>query len=171
MVEQGLVKEPVFSFWLNRKQEEGEGGEIVFGGVDPSHHKDEHTYVPVTQKGYWQVSARFLLIDDVKKVLLGILSNTCNLYILMQFDMGDVLVGGQSTGNFFSIFFLVILSYYLGGVSVDKVCFFLLFVLFRILCWRLCSNSGFWNFPDCWPNSKYFIINWSHLSFFISRSL
>nr|AAC34854.1 senescence-associated protein 4 [Hemerocallis hybrid cultivar] len=68
MVEQGLVKEAVFSFWLNRKSEDGEGGEIVFGGVDPSHHKGEHVYVPVTQKGYW------------------------------QFDMGDVLVGGQSTG-------------------------------------------------------------------------
>ncbi|XP_020268108.1 phytepsin-like isoform X2 [Asparagus officinalis] len=68
IVEQGLVKDPVFSFWLNRKAVDGEGGEIVFGGVDPAHHKGEHTYVPVTQKGYW------------------------------QFDMGDVLVRGQSTG-------------------------------------------------------------------------
>lgn len=56
MVEQGLVKEPVFSFWLNRNVEEEEGGEIVFGGVDPNHYKGKHTYVPVTQKGYWQVN-------------------------------------------------------------------------------------------------------------------
>lgn len=56
MVEQGLVQEPVFSFWLNRNAEEEEGGEIVFGGVDPYHYKGKHTYVPVTQKGYWQVS-------------------------------------------------------------------------------------------------------------------
>lgn len=55
MVKQGLVKEPVFSFWLNRNTEEDEGGEIVFGGVDPNHYKGKHTYVPVTQKGYWQV--------------------------------------------------------------------------------------------------------------------
>ncbi|KAF8414119.1 hypothetical protein HHK36_002118 [Tetracentron sinense] len=68
MVKQGLVKEQVFSFWFNRDAEEEEGGEIVFGGVDPNHYKGEHTYVPVTQKGYW------------------------------QFDMGDVLVGGKSTG-------------------------------------------------------------------------
>lgn len=52
---QHLVNEKVFSFWLNQKSEEGEGGEIVFGGVDPKHFKGEHTYVPVTQKGYWQV--------------------------------------------------------------------------------------------------------------------
>ncbi|KAK9268692.1 hypothetical protein L1049_000452 [Liquidambar formosana] len=68
MVNQGLVKEPVFSFWFNRNADEEEGGEIVFGGVDPDHYKGEHTYVPVTQKGYW------------------------------QFDMGDVLVGGKTTG-------------------------------------------------------------------------
>ncbi|XP_068658186.1 aspartic proteinase A1 [Aristolochia californica] len=68
MVDQGLVKEPVFSFWFNRHAEEEEGGEIVFGGVDPDHYKGHHTYVPVTQKGYW------------------------------QFDMGDVLIGGKTTG-------------------------------------------------------------------------
>ncbi|KAF8031573.1 hypothetical protein BT93_D0709 [Corymbia citriodora subsp. variegata] len=68
MVEQGLVKEPVFSFWLNSNPEEEEGGELVFGGVDPKHFKGKHTYVPVTQKGYW------------------------------QFAMGDVLIGGKPTG-------------------------------------------------------------------------
>ncbi|XP_020099337.1 aspartic proteinase oryzasin-1-like [Ananas comosus] len=68
MVKQGLIKEPVFSFWFNRNEEDGEGGEIVFGGVDPSHYKGKHTYVPVTQKGYW------------------------------QFEMGDVLIDGQTTG-------------------------------------------------------------------------
>lgn len=61
MVNQGLVKEPVFSFWFNRNADEEEGGEIVFGGVDPNHYKGEHTYVPVTRKGYWQVS--FLNFD------------------------------------------------------------------------------------------------------------
>lgn len=55
MVDQNLVKEPVFSFWFNRNADEEQGGEIVFGGVDPDHYKGEHTYVPVTKKGYWQV--------------------------------------------------------------------------------------------------------------------
>lgn len=68
MVNQGLVKDPVFSFWLNRKVKEEEGGEIVFGGADPKHYKGEHTYVPVSKKGYW------------------------------QFEMGDVLIGGKPTG-------------------------------------------------------------------------
>ncbi|XP_015899398.3 aspartic proteinase isoform X1 [Ziziphus jujuba] len=68
MVNQGLVKEPVFSFWFNRNADEEEGGEIVFGGVDPNHFKGQHTYVPVTRKGYW------------------------------QFDMGDVDIDGKTTG-------------------------------------------------------------------------
>lgn len=68
MLKQGLIKEPSFSFWLNRNTKEEQGGEIVFGGSDPKHYKGKHTYVPVTEKGYW------------------------------QFDMGDVLVNGKSTG-------------------------------------------------------------------------
>ncbi|XP_002518445.2 aspartic proteinase [Ricinus communis] len=67
MIKQGLIKEPVFSFWLNRNTQGEEGGEIVFGSVDLNHYKGKHTYVPVTQKGYW------------------------------QFEMGDVLIGHKPT--------------------------------------------------------------------------
>ncbi|KAL4585415.1 hypothetical protein LXL04_010035 [Taraxacum kok-saghyz] len=68
MVNQNQVKDDIFSFWLNQNSENGEGGEIVFGGVDPNHYKGTHTYVPITRKGYW------------------------------QFDMGDILIGGKPTG-------------------------------------------------------------------------
>lgn len=45
MVDQGLLPEPVFSFWLNRHAEDGEkGGELVLGGVDERHYKGEHTW-------------------------------------------------------------------------------------------------------------------------------
>ncbi|PNT72445.1 aspartic proteinase oryzasin-1 isoform X1 [Brachypodium distachyon] len=68
MIDQGLVKEKSFSFWLNRDANDGEGGEIVFGGSDPKHYKGSHTYTRVTRKAYW------------------------------QFEMGDFLIGGKSTG-------------------------------------------------------------------------
>ncbi|PWA75202.1 aspartic proteinase [Artemisia annua] len=55
MIEQGLVKDHVFSFWINRIEAEEEGGKLVFGGVDPKHFIGEHSYVPVTRKGYWQM--------------------------------------------------------------------------------------------------------------------
>ncbi|KAJ0780791.1 putative phytepsin [Helianthus annuus] len=68
IVNQHLVRERVISFWLNRNGDTDEGGEIVFGGVDPNHYKGMHTYVPVTEKGYW------------------------------QFDLGDILINGKQTG-------------------------------------------------------------------------
>ena len=71
MVKQGLIKEPLFSFWLNRNAEEEEGGEIVFGGVDPNHYKGKHTYVPVTQKGYWQVRHPHFLFNFVLSTLFS----------------------------------------------------------------------------------------------------
>lgn len=55
MMNQDLIKEPIFSFWFNRNSNEEVGGEIVFGGIDSNHYKGKHTYVPVTKKGYWQV--------------------------------------------------------------------------------------------------------------------
>ena len=67
MLKQGLIKEPVFSFWLNRNAEDEEGGELVFGGVDPKHFKGQHTYVPVTQKGYWQVSYLYYFLVLVSR--------------------------------------------------------------------------------------------------------
>ncbi len=44
MLAQGLVKEPVFSFWLNRNVEGKQGGELTLGGVDPAHFKGEHVW-------------------------------------------------------------------------------------------------------------------------------
>ena len=58
MVQQNLVSEQVFSFWLNGDPNAKQGGELVFGAVDPKHFKGNHTYVPVTRKGYWQVSKK-----------------------------------------------------------------------------------------------------------------
>jgi len=53
-LDQGVFEEPVFSFWLNRDVEGEQGGELVIGGVDPDHFTGEHTWVPVTRRGFWQ---------------------------------------------------------------------------------------------------------------------
>ncbi|KAG4384595.1 hypothetical protein GLYMA_13G310032v4 [Glycine max] len=38
MLNQHLLAQPVFSFWLNRNTDEKQGGQIVFGGVDSDHY-------------------------------------------------------------------------------------------------------------------------------------
>ncbi|GAV73214.1 Asp domain-containing protein/SapB_2 domain-containing protein/SapB_1 domain-containing protein [Cephalotus follicularis] len=90
MIEQGLIKEPVFSFWLNRNTEEEQGGEIVFGGVDPNHFKGKHTYIPVTQKGYWQFSMGDVLIDGKPT---GYCAGQCSAIA----DSGTSLLAGPTT--------------------------------------------------------------------------
>lgn len=54
VLDQGLVSEPVFSFWISRGTP-ANGGELVLGGVDPKHFLGEHTWAPVTLPGYWQI--------------------------------------------------------------------------------------------------------------------
>jgi len=56
LLSQGLVKEPVFAFWLNRDPNAapGKGGELVLGGVDSSHYTGDFTFTPLTSETYWE---------------------------------------------------------------------------------------------------------------------
>ncbi|KAG0305941.1 hypothetical protein BGZ98_003271 [Dissophora globulifera] len=56
----GAIAQPVVSVYLpSVRRNGGVGGEYLFGGIDSSKFTGSLTYVPVTQKGYWQVA-----IDD-----------------------------------------------------------------------------------------------------------
>ncbi|GAA5814516.1 hypothetical protein MFLAVUS_008013 [Mucor flavus] len=63
MVNRDLVDEPVFSFWLNDagNGEGAPGGELVFGGTDPSHYKGEIVWSDIRRKGYWEIT-----MEDIK---------------------------------------------------------------------------------------------------------
>ncbi|XP_074311743.1 phytepsin-like isoform X2 [Silene latifolia] len=89
MVEQGLVSEEVFSFWISRDPEAEIGGEIVFGGVDSKHFKGKHTYVPITTKGYWQFEMNDFLIGNYST---GFCSGGCAAIV----DSGTSLIGGPT---------------------------------------------------------------------------
>lgn len=90
MVDQNLVDEQVFSFWLNRDPTAEVGGEIVFGGVDPDHFKGNHSYVPVTTKGYWQFEMGDFLIGNMTT---GFCEGGCNAIV----DSGTSLLTGPTT--------------------------------------------------------------------------
>ncbi|RLV62618.1 hypothetical protein DV515_00019118, partial [Chloebia gouldiae] len=56
MLEQDQLAEPVFSFYFSRQPTYEYGGELILGGIDPGLFQGAITWVPVTQKLYWQVA-------------------------------------------------------------------------------------------------------------------
>lgn len=88
MVDQGVVSKPIFSFWLNRKEGDKAGGELVLGGSDKNHYVGKHVYVPVTRKGYWQFEMDSLTVSS---------SKFCEGGCAAIADTGTSLIAGPTT--------------------------------------------------------------------------
>ncbi|KEZ44102.1 Vacuolar protease A [Scedosporium apiospermum] len=61
MVNQGIIDEPVFAFYL--ADEEGQS-EAIFGGIDESHIDGKITYIPLRRKAYWEVDLDSIAYGD-----------------------------------------------------------------------------------------------------------
>ncbi|UKZ49748.1 saccharopepsin [Trichoderma virens] len=61
MVNQKLLDEPVFAFYLGSGDE---GSEAVFGGVDESHYSGKIEYIPLRRKAYWEVDLDSIAFGD-----------------------------------------------------------------------------------------------------------
>ncbi|ORY52392.1 acid protease [Rhizoclosmatium globosum] len=61
-IKNNLIQKPVFSIWLNGTSDNGgqslfvDGGEIVFGGVDPAHYKGDIVTYKVIDPYFWGIS-------------------------------------------------------------------------------------------------------------------
>lgn len=54
LFEQGLIKEPLFSVYMNRDCQSTDGGEIMFGAIDNSRFIEPMTFVPLTTATDWK---------------------------------------------------------------------------------------------------------------------
>ncbi|XP_063800755.1 cathepsin D-like [Pseudophryne corroboree] len=55
IMQQKLVDNDVFSFYLNRDPDSQPGGELLLGGTDPEYYTGDFKYFNVTRKAYWQI--------------------------------------------------------------------------------------------------------------------
>ncbi|KAJ4721865.1 Aspartic proteinase [Melia azedarach] len=90
MMQQGHMNQQIFSLWLNRDPNAKVGGEIVFGGFDWRHFRGDHTYVPLTEKGYWQIKVGDILIANSST---GLCEDGCAAIV----DSGTSVLAGPTS--------------------------------------------------------------------------
>lgn len=61
MVEKGLVKQPVFSFYLSRQ--DGVEGSLDLGMIDKTKYTGEIDWIPLNSKTYWQMGLDSFLVN------------------------------------------------------------------------------------------------------------
>jgi saccharopepsin len=61
MIEQGLVDEPVFAFYLAHENDQSEA---VFGGFDKDKFEGKVTWIPLRRKAYWEVDLDAISFGD-----------------------------------------------------------------------------------------------------------
>ena len=64
MINQGLLDEPVFSFYLSNNDNGGDESEACLGGVNKDHYTGEITKIPLRRKAYWEVSLDAISLGD-----------------------------------------------------------------------------------------------------------
>jgi saccharopepsin len=64
MIDQGLLDEQVFAFYLSDTANSGTESEAVFGGVDENHYTGPITKIPLRRKAYWEVDLDAITFGD-----------------------------------------------------------------------------------------------------------
>ncbi|KAF9353874.1 hypothetical protein BGX26_008373 [Mortierella sp. AD094] len=90
MLDQNQIDQQIVSVWLNKAVDQdaslSNGGEFIFGGIDPSLYTGPITYVPVTSNKDWQITIDQVFIGRKELSLSSAASNaivdTGSSYIL-----------------------------------------------------------------------------------------
>lgn len=90
MINQGLLDEPVFAFYMGSDPEQGEA---IFGGIDSSHYTGKIDYVPVRRKGYWEVELEKVKFGDEVLELesTGAAIDTGTSLIALPSDIAEII--------------------------------------------------------------------------------
>jgi len=90
MIDQGLVKEPIFSFYLSN--DDDTPGELILGGVDESKYTGKMFYVPVTHETWWQIDMNSVKRDgsSVSSTKTAIIDTGTSLMAVPTKDVKEI---------------------------------------------------------------------------------
>merc|ERR1712000_698714 len=90
MMTQGLVDQPLFTFWLSQTAGANPGGEITFGGINSARYTGSINYVPLTAETYWEFA-----MDDF--VVNGTSEGWCTSGCKAIADTGTSVITGPAS--------------------------------------------------------------------------
>lgn len=103
MIDQGLLDEEVFAFYLSDTAN-GDESEATFGGIDKSHYTGDITYIPLRRKAYWEVDLDAITFGDATAEIenTGVILDTGTSLIALPSTMAELLnkeIGAKKSFN------------------------------------------------------------------------
>jgi len=91
MLDQGLLDEPVFAFYLGDGDESE--SEAIFGGVNKDHYTGKMTKIPLRRKAYWEVNLDAIIFGDQSAELdsTGVILDTGTSLIALPSTLAELL--------------------------------------------------------------------------------
>jgi len=91
MVNQGLLDDPVFAFYLS--DSEADDSEVTFGGVNTDHYTGNMYEIPLRRKAYWEVDLDAISFGDAKAELAdtGVILDTGTSLIILPSTIAELL--------------------------------------------------------------------------------
>ncbi|MCJ1386586.1 Vacuolar protease A [Xylographa soralifera] len=94
MIDQGLLDEPVFAFYLgDTANGDGDESEAIFGGVNKDHYTGKMTKIPLRRKAYWEVDLDAITFGDQTAELdnTGVILDTGTSLIALPSTLAELL--------------------------------------------------------------------------------
>lgn len=94
MVNQGLLDEPVVSFYLSDTSNGGgDESEAMFGGVNKAHYTGNITKIPLRRKAYWEVDLDAITFgkDTAELDSTGVILDTGTSLIALPSTLAELL--------------------------------------------------------------------------------
>jgi len=104
MLDQGLLDEPVFGFYLSDTANEGDESEAIFGGINEDHFTGKLTKIPLRRKAYWEVDLDAITFGDATAELdnTGVILDTGTSLIALPSTLAELLnkeIGAKKSYN------------------------------------------------------------------------